>query len=254
MRLLRWTRYAALAIALACSHVLAAPAQVSIVQPSGPEVAANLLRISIRFATQVEGPILPRLALLRAEGEPIEAPFLQQELWSPDGAVLTVLLHPGRVKTGLNARAENGPILSVGDEMTLTLDGSPIKRWEVIAARETGPIHSAWTISPVHVGSKERLKVTLDGPVDGLDVDYLAVADARDRRVAGHARLIAGETTWTFSPAAAWRAGAYKLVARGTLEDPEGNRLGGHFETAIESLPEHADDAVIPFVIGSSNR
>ena len=38
-------------------------------------------------------------------------------------------------------------------------------------------------------------------------------------------------STWTFVPNSPWRAGAYKLVARGTLEDPAGNRLGSHFET-----------------------
>jgi len=50
---------------------------------------ANLLRISIRFATQVEGPLLSRVTLLRAEGRKIQEPFLEQELWSPDGKVLT---------------------------------------------------------------------------------------------------------------------------------------------------------------------
>ena len=246
---------AALAVALGCAHGHAAqPTRVLLVQPSGPQVPANLLRISIRFAAQVEGPLLPRLALSHTEGKPIEAPFLEQELWSPNGEVLTVLLHPGRVKTGLNARAEMGPILSAGDDVTLTLDGLPIKRWSVVPADEIGPLASAWKVSAVGLESTQPLTVALDGPIDGQDADYLAIADSHGRRVDGSARLTDGESTWTFTPKLPWQAGEYKLVARGTLEDSAGNRLGGHFETAMDSPPEYPADAVVPFAVGSLQR
>src|SRR5262245_28891678 len=89
----------ALAVALGSSQAEQPTPRVVLVQPSGPEVPANLLRFSIRFAAQVEGPLLPRLSLLRADGRQVQEPFLDQELWSPSGKILTVLLHPGRVKT-----------------------------------------------------------------------------------------------------------------------------------------------------------
>jgi hypothetical protein len=213
-----------------------------------------LLRISIKFASQVEGPLLPRLALLHADGTRVQEPFLEQELWSPSGKILTVMMHPGRVKTGLKARDEMGPILSVGDDVVLALDGVPIKRWSVGPVDEIGPIVSAWKVLPVRVGSKQPLVVVLDGAIDGRDGDYLAIADARDRRIAGRAKLTDGERTWTFTPSAPWRPGQYKLVVRGTLEDPAGNRLGSHFETSIDSPPGSPADAVVPFAVGSSPR
>jgi hypothetical protein len=55
-----------------------------------------------------DGPVLARLALLRRNGSRIAEPFLKQELWSADGRVLTVLMHPGRVKIGLKAREDLG--------------------------------------------------------------------------------------------------------------------------------------------------
>ena len=251
MRARRLAGATALAVALSCSYAEQPASRVVLVQPSGPEVPANLLRISIRFAAQVEGPLLPRLTLLRADGRQVEAPFLEQELWSPSGRILTVLMHPGRVKTGLKAHDEKGPILSVGDDVALALDGVPIKRWSVGPADETGPIAPAWKVSAVRVESRQPLVVVLDGPIDGRDADYLAIADARDRRVAGRARLTNGESTWTFTPSAPWRPGAYKLVVRGTLEDPAGNRLGSHFETSIDSPPRAPVDAVLPFAVGT---
>jgi hypothetical protein len=245
--------FSAVALALVLSGTAAAQPtpHVVLVQPSAPEVPANLLRISIEFAEPVEGPVLPRIALVHADGRPIQEPFLQQELWSPNGRILTVMMHPGRVKTGLNAREEMGPILTAGDEVALALDGHPIQRWIVGAARENGPVPSAWKLSPISVASKQALVVTLDGPIDGRDAGYLAIADSRNHRVDGRAQLKDGERVWTFTPRVPWRAGQYQLVVRGTLEDPAGNRLGGHFETAIDNPPGPAADAVIAFAVDS---
>jgi len=111
---------------------------------------------------------------------------------------------------------------------------------------------SQWKLSAVRVESKQALVVALDGPIDGRDADYLAIADARGRRVAGRARLTNGESTWTFTPSAPWRPGAYMLVVRGTLEDPAGNRPGSHFETSIDSPPGAPVDAVVPFAVGDA--
>jgi hypothetical protein len=223
-----------------------------LVQPSATEVPANLLRISIEFAAPVEGPVLPRIGLMHADGRSIEAPFLQQELWSPSGRILTILMHPGRVKTGLNAREQLGPILVAGDDVILTLDGRPIKHWTAGSVDAQGPIASAWKLSSVRPRSQEPFVVTLDGPIDGRDTDYLAIVDAKDRLVDGHAQLKDGERTWTFTPVAPWQAGGYRLLARGTLEDPAGNRLGGHFETLIDSPPNPATDESVLFTVGSS--
>src|SRR5262250_108027 len=173
MHLCRLVCATAFAVTLGCAYAEQPTPRVVLVQPSGPKVPANLLRISIRFASQLEGPVLPRLALLRADGTPVQEPFLEQELWSPSGKILTVMMHPGRVKTGLKARDEKGPILSVGDDIALALDGVPIKRWSVGPVDEVGPVASAWRMSAVRVDSKQPLVVAFDGAIDGRDGDYL---------------------------------------------------------------------------------
>ena len=223
--------------------------QVVLVQPSATVAPANLLRLSVVFAAPVEGAVLPRIALLRADGSPLQEPFLPQELWSPDGKVLTLLLHPGRVKTGLVARELWGPIFSEGDDVVLTFDGRPIKRWHIGAVDPDGPVTSAWKLSSVDAGSRQALVVTLDGPIDGRDVDDLAVVGTDEHRLEGRAQLRDGETTWTFTPDVAWGAGDYRLIVHGTLEDPSGNRLGGHFETPESSPQPVATDGVIAFKV-----
>jgi hypothetical protein len=227
----------------------ARPAQLPRVQPSADHVPANLLRISLSFARPVDGDVLSRLALVRSDGSAIQAPFLPQELWSPDGTVLTLLLHPGRVKTGLQARAALGPILSTGETVILTFDGRPLRTWQVDADDTEGPDVAAWRIAPVGAGSRQALVVALDAPVDGRAAGHIGVADARGRRVPGKAVLGSGEDRWIFIPTRPWRPGRYRLVVGATLEDAAGNRPHGRFETEPGAGMEPAADQVRDFTV-----
>lgn len=225
------------------------------VQPSGDSVPANLLRASLSFADAPAGPVLPRITLSHENGAPIDQPFLPQELWSPDGRVLTLLFHPGRVKTGLIARETLGPILREGDDVVLALDGEPLHRWHVTSADTRGPDIAAWQLFTPFAGSRQPLRVALDAAVEGRDAGYIAVADPEGRRLAGDGRLGAGETTWTFTPDEAWRPGAYRLMVRATLEDPAGNRSGDPFEVSYSTGPR-ADgvDSSLPFHVEAPTR
>jgi hypothetical protein len=238
---------AMLAAMLGLAH--AQPAQLPRVQPSAGHVPANLLRISLAFARPVEGGVLARLALLHADGSPVEAPFLPEELWSPDGSILTLLLHPGRVKTGLHARDTLGPILVAGEAVTLTLDGRPLRTWQVDAADTEGPQVQSWRIAPVLAGTRQALVVALDAPVDGAAAGHVGVADTRGRRLAGRAELGGGERQWTFTPARPWRPGRYRLMVRDTLEDAAGNRANGSFETAPGKQAPAATGLVRDFTV-----
>lgn len=247
----RWCRGFAAAAMLAAmlDGAQGQSAQLPLVQPSAGHVPANLLRISLAFARPVEAGVLTRLALLHADGSPVEAPFLPEELWSPDGSRLTLLLHPGRVKTGLHARDTLGPILAPGEAVTLTLDGRPLRTLQVDAADTEGPHVQSWRIAPVLAGTRQALVVALDAPVDGAAAGHIGVADARGRRVAGKAELGGGESRWTFTPARPWRPGYYRLMVRSTLEDAAGNRANGRFETAPGTQAPPAADLVRDFTV-----
>jgi hypothetical protein len=101
----------------------------------------------------------------------------------------------------------------------------------------------------VRAGRRDPLVVRLDAPIDARDADYVAVVDARHRRVLGHPELLEGEQVWRFTPAKAWSVGPYQLVARGTLEDPAGNRLNSRFEREADQRPEPASDVAIPLEV-----
>lgn len=193
---------------------------------------ANLLRLSIAFTRPPAGPVLPRLSLIREDGSAIEEPFLDQELWSPDSRILTVLMHPGRVKTGLAANERLGRALIPGAAVTLTFDGQRIGHWKIVAPDNQPPDPRKWRVAAPKDGSREAVVVRLDAPVDALGGDLIAIRDAAGKRVQGTAQLGAGEASWRFVPTSAWRAERYVVLAAPDLEDPSGNRPGQDFEHA----------------------
>jgi hypothetical protein len=248
-KLLAATLGLALTFAAGVAMTAAGTPRVVAVSPSGRVVPENLLRISIRFDAAPEGEVLRRLSLATRDGRLLHEPFLDQELWSPDGRVLTVLLHPGRVKTGLIAHEQLGAILAEGETVQLMLDGQATWHWVVGARDEQGPRPDGWRLSPVRAGYRDPLIVRLDGPIDARGAGHMAIVDARHRRVAGRPELLEGERVWRFTPAKAWSAGSHQLVARGTLEDPAGNRLNSRFERDPDRRPEPAGDVAIPFEV-----
>ncbi|HEU0153163.1 MAG TPA: hypothetical protein VFQ84_07455 [Arenimonas sp.] len=198
--------------------------------PSGPSLPANALRISIAFRSPPQGPILPGLSLVDAQGRPIDSPFLPQELWSPDGTILTVLFHPGRVKAGLAAKQALGAPLEKTDHVALMLGGQQLKVWSIGDEDRSPPDPSRWTVGGDGVSGQAAVIVELDGPVEARAAHHIAIQDPAGRRVRGTGRLVAGETRWVFVPLAAWLPGTYRVVSHPHLEDPAGNRVGQLFE------------------------
>lgn len=241
--MIRRPRVACAAACLAFFAVAAAavPADAPLVRPSGFSIPANLLRLSVVFARAPQGATLPRLALVRADGAPIAEPFLTQDLWSPDGRTLTVLMHPGRVKSGLAANERLGRALEPGEAVALTLDGRPLRTWSVGPPDVAPPMPNRWRVSTPQRGTHDPIDVELDGPIDALDAGLIAVRGPDGTRVAGSAQLAIGEARWRFVPNKPWGAGTHVVVAAPDLEDPSGNRPGQDFEHRADAPQDMTD-------------
>jgi hypothetical protein len=241
----------AVSLAIACAVVSsrAAAQAVVAVRPSGASVPANLLRLSIVFAERPAQPVIPRLQLLRGDGTIVDSPFDQQELWSPDNLTLTVLLQPGRVKTGLGAHNALGRALVAGEHIRLTLKGREIATWNVTTSNTTPPAPSRWMINPPRAGTRAPLSVKLGKPIDAMGRDLVAIAGPDGRRVPGKVTLSRGETRWSMVPGTQWVTGAYAIVVNAELEDSSGNRVGESFEHSATSAAELPADTSVPFRI-----
>lgn len=222
---------------------------VEAVMPSTGDVHENLLRFSIRFSQPTDETVLKHLTLIDEDGRPILDPFLNQELWSPDGRTLTVLFGPGRVKTGLIAHDTMGRPLHAGEHVLLEFDGKEVVRWRVTPEWIHPILPETWKIIPPPAGSRKPLIVKLTTPIDGMDASYILVAQ-HHVPLTGTSSLDSGETVWSFIPDHAWPRGRLVLLIHPHLEDPYGNEVHSSFE-ANEAVASHSEKTptAIPFSV-----
>jgi hypothetical protein len=230
------------------------PATVLAIYPSGREVPENLLRLYIQFsASMSQGNCYPRVHLRdETTGTEVQQPFLElpQELWSPDGTRLTLLLEPGRVKRDLVPRGELGPILVSGRTYSLTVDsswpdaeGRPLgagarKAFRAVKAESRRLDPSSWTIETPPAGTHEPLSVRFPKPLDRAMLErVLRVLRPAEVEIAGTIHITDEETRWTFEPREPWSAGHYVLAVSTRLEDPAGNSIGRPFEVDLKRSP-----------------
>ena len=232
-----------------CAAVLAAAAAAhgacaASVTPSGDNVPENLLRIELHLAHPLSHALaMDHVRLVDEGGETIAGAFLDLPLPGDGGRTITLLLHPGRVKTGVGANVAMGRALRSGHDVGLVVDDpqlpAPIrKRWHVAQARGEGLLARDWRLTLPAVGSRSPLRVTLDSALTSSSASLIAVRAPGGERMAGVASLREGETVWEFVPTRPWRAGHHALVVHPRLEDVAGNRPCTPFEaTDLSTIP-----------------
>jgi hypothetical protein len=245
----------ALAIALAClQDAAAAPVDI---HPAGPSVPENLLRIELRFDRPQRLPFdIARVRLLDATGAPVRDAFLDLTLPSADARRVTLLMNPGRVKTGVAPNLAWGRALQAGATVRLVVDDpflgsrSVMKDWEVTAVQSRGPQPEGWGVRVPRVHTRDALVVALRAPISSTADRLIAVSDSSGRRVAGRVTLSDGDTVWHFAPQESWQPGLHAIVTHPDLEDPAGNRACAAFEQVRASEAPCEAGSTLPFEPG----
>jgi hypothetical protein len=220
--------------------------------PGGDAVPQNLLRFYVTFSRPMSlRGAGEHVRLRRADGTLVPDAFASPAdgLWDPSRQRLTLIVHPGRVKSGLALGDTLGPVLVEGERITLEVDarmrdadGAPLREgfarsWTVVAAKRGALDPAQWQLHAPTQGERAlrlRLPDTLDAEVAAR---ALEVVDARGARVAGTWSLSPGERELAFAPERAWRSRQrYELVVASFLEDVSGNRPGRTFERAADAV------------------
>ncbi|MEX2282508.1 MAG: Ig-like domain-containing protein [Gemmatimonadota bacterium] len=249
----------------------AEPARVIAVYPSTDRVPMNLLRLYVHFSAPMStGGAYQRIRVLDAAGKVVEDAFLviagEQELWDPEHRRLTMLFDPGRIKRDLRPHEELGLPLRDGQSYTLVIDstwtdanGNAVaagfrKRFSVGPADRAVPNTADWRVAVPVVGTRAVLTVTFPEPLDhALLLRLLVVKASAGQTVAGQATVGANEESWTFTPAAAWRAGEYAIDIGTDLEDLAGNNLRDVFDVDRNARAKQtvtSERVSLPFTVG----
>src|SRR4051812_2774418 len=108
----RWRCLSGLALWLCAAAAFGEAPRLEAIYPSGALLPANHLKFYLHFSAPMrEGVFLDYCRLLDEHGAPVAEPFRETELWSDDHRRLTLWLHPGRQKTGVNLNDDFGPVL-----------------------------------------------------------------------------------------------------------------------------------------------
>ncbi len=220
------------------------------IYPTADHVPANLLKFYLYFSQpmrETEG-IFDHFQILGADGQAVHDPWRRQSLWSDDGRRLTLLIHPGRIKRGVNLREELGPVLRPGQRYTLVIDegaldagGRPIgKRYEKqftaddeVSRRLT---LARWQLELPQAGTTEPLRITFNQALDhALARRLIRVKNAAGEFIAGQVALGSQERSCSFTPAQPWRKESYLLTADDLLEDLAGNTPSRVFDADLEN-------------------
>ena len=203
------------------------------ISPQAKVLPANTLRFYIHFPRPAEAHFdRDQLRLLNEEDQVVHDPFLvlSQELWSPDGRRLTVLMEPGRIKRGLGADPTHDPALVVGRtyKLVITALGQTASHTFQVsdpvleAVDETG-----WGLVLPTVGSLDPLVMHFDRVMDtALCEDEIGVLTASGEILQTSVSLAPDGTTAQITPSDPWSALEHHLVVSERLEDVCGNRLG----------------------------
>lgn len=243
-------RLVASAVLAAGSFCRAAPVEI---HPAGPAVPENLLRIELRFDRPQRLPFdIERLRLLDGDGAEIRHALLDVALPDADGRRITVLLDPGRVKSGVGPNRDAGRALREGTTVSLRVSGdegdapAAVKTWRVSTAVSRPLQPERWQFTPPRRGTRDALSVDLRAPISSAGERLIAVLDGQGRRLEGTVALDDGDATWRFKPSRPWAAGRHRLVTHPGLEDPAGNRRCAAFEAPLRSAST-CEGASLPF-------
>lgn len=230
------------------------------VYPSVPVLPHNLLRMHVFFS---EPPFVDRLMqavrLLDDRGGVVAQPFLdlQEGLWDASGTRLTLLLHPGRIKSGLASSLSRGPALLQGQRLQLALDMGLLfgpsmagavwytHTFNVGHALDLAIEHSAWHVRPPAFGTRQPLRLTFDRPLDRLALESAFTVTAADGGLVQCVQTVgASELSVYLTPQTPWQTGPYFVDVAQELEDIAGNRSAQAFEQRRDAAQNRDDNVV----------
>jgi hypothetical protein len=213
-------------------------AEVVAFWPTNDILPANQLRFYIQFSRPMRGgsEIFDHIHILDANGKEIADPWLRDELWNEDGTLLTLYIHPGRIKWGVLLRVLLGPVLMPDRAYTFVVDTGMLDVDERKLAKEYRKAFrtsaedrnrlelSTWKVQAPHASQRDVVSITFPKTLDHFGLErYLKVVDGQNETVKGKVETSRDGREWKFTPESAWKAQDYKIIVDPRLEDVAGN-------------------------------
>jgi hypothetical protein len=221
-------------------HAMSSPADIEVHWHLDRASAENLRQRDVPVATVLS------LSVVHDHGK-LGSPVFAKHQWRGDR--LTLWIHPGRIKQGVNLRNEFGPVLKprrryqllitrqIRNLAGLALEQTHVKEFTTSEEDHTRPDASRWKLSDVRTGTRSPLVVKLDEPLDRALLMRLITVVSEDNEIAGSINLAGEECVWTFIPTHPWPDGQLELRINERLENLAGNTPARVFDTDLTVPP-----------------
>lgn len=251
------------------------------VYPTTSKIPENILRFYVYFSEPIkDGSTIKSIHILNEDNVEVNVydeessdtgVFLEtlEELWSPDYKRITLIVDPGRVKTGLEAHEEFGRSFEAGKKYTMEIDteiesvaGEKLvkkfkKEFEVLPEDRISPNIENWNIIIPKTHTSEPLKIELNDILDHAQmVNFIRVYDPHNSSMRGEVKLTNNESVLEFYPNSKWEEGKYEIKIDVRLEDLAGNNFQGKFDrdNQIDDLSYiDQNEIILEFVVPKSS-
>jgi predicted RNA-binding protein with TRAM domain len=219
---------------------------VSAIYPETSAIPENVLKFYIQFSQPMrEGDFLKHIRLVNSKGDNLKGVFFDNlyELWSPSHKQLTLIVDPGRVKTGLREHTKKGRAFKVGETYKLIIDTTWksikgkklkeafIKKFTVITEDTVAPNAEKISVSSIKINSKKSIIIQFNEALDVFQLkDYVRILQ-NDLIVNGTFKILDFGKQLQFTPETNWIQINYQIQIDKRLEDIAANNFSGKFDS-----------------------
>ena len=239
------------------------------IYPKASRLPENVLRFYVYFSRPMaEGRFTAHVRLTHVEsGRNLSGVLFDNiyELWSADRKRITLLVDPGRVKTGLGANQRQGRAFVPGQTYALTvlsswttIDGHPLsqgltKTFKATAQDRQPVIPRRWQWKLPAAGTRKPVRIDFLEPVDHVSVGHFLRIQAPDGSLLeGRWRMGLDDRSADWTPAEPWSKPVkdHRIRVHGRFEDIAGNNLNAAFDHQVGALPDTSEDRVVTIRFG----
>jgi hypothetical protein len=224
------------------------------VYPQNTNLPSNILLFHLFFSEPMrqDAQAYNYVNIIDEKGQKIPFAWRQKASWADSGKQLVLMIHPGRIKQGINYATESGNLFEPGKYYTLQTDSGLLtlkggisarifrKKIHIIKPDRQSPGFSGkGNPQMIRTGSRQAVLIAFNEPMDYGSVGIgLYVLDKNGTRIPGTFKL-SGDSTSLFTPGEAWQAGTYRVMYNEYLADLASNHIGRLFEvTDVKEIRE----------------
>jgi len=230
-------------------------AEVVKAYPLTDTIPHNALYFHIRFSKPMmnDQQAFNYVKVFDESGEERTNAWRQKSFWLDEGKLLVLMVHPGRVKRGIDY---GGPLFDTGKRYTIRVekdikdaDGNPIaaaysRSYYVTSEDYNSPKVDFTEAEIPRSGSLTPLVITFSEGMDYASVwDGTSVADAAGKTLPVKVDVAGKDNTYTITPLQQWKKGKYALSLKSAVYDFAANRINRLFE--IKDSKEMEKDKIV---------